>query len=395
MANISGLPHLLKLLDDDSPDIRESIVNELRGLGPSLEVGLAGLEQPLDTYRKKLIKPVLEDTRRSWLKQEWSSLLDINDEYEQLELAHRLISDFQLGRTYPYKLDSLLNQFTEEFCATGRQRDVLMLAKFLFEEKNLSGVDNDYYNPRNSNLVSVILSKRGIPISLAVIYILVGQRIGLDIEGCNFPGHFLARVRVGAEVFFVDCFNGGQIIGENEITRITTVKSSHLSKILHHKPNSVNIIERILRNLVRAYQLNNNRVNSHFMIELLSLMANRSPKRIPNPGNGAVVALPVFKPGQLIEHKRYGYRGVVVDFDTTCQADNFWYESNQTQPDRCQPWYHILVHGATHTTYAGQTSLLPDDSGKEVDHPLVPHFFNEFKGGLYIRNNEPWWRDIG
>lgn len=51
----------------------------------------------------------------------------------------------------------------------------------------------------------------------------------------------------------------------------------------------------------------------------------------------------VFEPGQLVRHRRYGYRGVVVDRDEFCEADDEWYSKNQTQPDRDQPWYHVLV----------------------------------------------------
>ena len=50
--------------------------------------------------------------------------------------------------------------------------------------------------------------------------------------------------------------------------------------------------------------------------------------------------LPTFIPGQVVYHLKYGYRGLVVDTDPTCQAPDVWYQSNQTQPDRNQPWYH-------------------------------------------------------
>ena len=61
----------------------------------------------------------------------------------------------------------------------------------------------------------------------------------------------------------------------------------------------------------------------------------------PSPDSNAVVTEPKFFPGQIVRHKRYGYRGVVVDFDTTCQADETWYQSDNTQPVRNQPWYHV------------------------------------------------------
>ena len=99
---------------------------------------------------------------------------------------------------------------------------------------------------------------------------------------------------------------------------------------------------------------------------------------------------PVFQPGQLVRHRRYNYRGVVVAFDSTCRADDDWYFSNRTQPERSQPWYHVLVHGSRQVTYAAQISLEEDKSGEQVVHPLLPHFFSTFDDGQYIRNDRPW-----
>jgi heat shock protein HspQ len=109
------------------------------------------------------------------------------------------------------------------------------------------------------------------------------------------------------------------------------------------------------------------------------------------PSDAPVVSRhPRFERGQLVKHRRYGYRGVVVDFDLTCQASEVWYQKNQTQPERTQPWYHVLVHRAAHSTYAAQTSLLADDSGEPIEHPALAHFFTDFVGGRYFRNDEPW-----
>ena len=99
---------------------------------------------------------------------------------------------------------------------------------------------------------------------------------------------------------------------------------------------------------------------------------------------------PVFEPGQIVRHRRYGYRGVVVDRDESCQADEAWYEKNQTQPDRNQPWYHVLVDGSATCTYAAAESLEADPSGLSVTHPLVPFFFDRLEDGKYHRNDEPW-----
>jgi heat shock protein HspQ len=108
---------------------------------------------------------------------------------------------------------------------------------------------------------------------------------------------------------------------------------------------------------------------------------------------GTVIGGALFQPGDLVRHRRYGYRGLVVDRDPNCKARETWYENNRTQPKRDQPWYHVLVHDSDAVTYAAQTSLLPDVSEEELRHALVPQFFTGFEGGRYIRNDTRWPRE--
>ena len=97
-----------------------------------------------------------------------------------------------------------------------------------------------------------------------------------------------------------------------------------------------------------------------------------------------------FVPGDLVRHRRYGYRGVVVAFDLACTAPDEWYRSNQTMPDKEQPWYHVLVDGSPESTYAAQENLLPDHDFEEIAHPLLARYFDGFEDGYYVRNDRPW-----
>jgi heat shock protein HspQ len=99
---------------------------------------------------------------------------------------------------------------------------------------------------------------------------------------------------------------------------------------------------------------------------------------------------PKFAPGDLVCHVRYLYRGVVVAHDPKCLADENWYKSNKTQPDRNQPWYHVLVHESGSITYPAESSLALDESGEEIAHPLLEQFFVDFADGRYQRNDIPW-----
>ena len=101
---------------------------------------------------------------------------------------------------------------------------------------------------------------------------------------------------------------------------------------------------------------------------------------------------PKFEPGDVIEHLRYKYRGVIVEFDSTCKTPNDWYQSNQTQPERNQPWYHILVHGNHKVTYVAQSNLQYDRSNDQVVHGMINLFFSGYNKNdhKYIRNEVQW-----
>ena len=93
-----------------------------------------------------------------------------------------------------------------------------------------------------------------------------------------------------------------------------------------------------------------------------------------------------FHVGQLIHHKRFDYRGVIVDADATFQGTEEWYETMATsRPPKDRPWYHVLVDHAVHMTYVTEQNLEPDLSGEPIAHPLLDQFFDELRDGLYVR----------
>jgi len=94
-----------------------------------------------------------------------------------------------------------------------------------------------------------------------------------------------------------------------------------------------------------------------------------------------------FQIGQPIHHKRFDYRGVIVDVDPCFQGSEEWYEAMaKSRPPKDAPWYHVLVHDAEHMTYVAERHLEPDLSGQEIRHPALQEVFTEFRDGLYRRN---------
>jgi heat shock protein HspQ len=92
-----------------------------------------------------------------------------------------------------------------------------------------------------------------------------------------------------------------------------------------------------------------------------------------------------FGVGELVEHRLFGYRGVVFDVDPVFSGSDEWYEQvARSRPPRDAPWYHVLPHGASHTTYVAERNLECDESPAPVSHPLVEELFDSFEAGRYL-----------
>lgn len=132
------------------------------------------------------------------------------------------------------------------------------LNRFLFEEHGFRANVDDYYDPRNSCLNQVLDRKLGIPITLSLIYMEIGRRIGLSLHGIGFPGHFLVRCALREGLLVLDPFDGGRSLSIDELRR-------RLEALLHRDvaPGSVaahltgasprEMLARMLRNLKAIY----------------------------------------------------------------------------------------------------------------------------------------------
>ena len=94
---------------------------------------------------------------------------------------------------------------------------VIALNEFLFADLGFNGNARDYYDPRNYYLNEVIDRRRGIPITLSVLYIEIGRRIGLPLDGVSFPGHFMVRLPLRGGALVLDPFSGGAPQSEDEL----------------------------------------------------------------------------------------------------------------------------------------------------------------------------------
>jgi len=113
------------------------------------------------------------------------------------------------------------------------------------------------------------------------------------------------------------------------------------------------------------------------------IMGNRSVMSKRNQTMEPIVDAK-FSVGQLVRHRLFNYRGVIVGADPSFSGSDEWYDQmTVTQPPKNQPWYHVLTHDSEQETYVAERNLLADDSGEPIRHPLVDNFFDRFQNGRY------------
>jgi regulator of sirC expression with transglutaminase-like and TPR domain len=171
---------------------------------------------------------------------------------------------------------------------SGYENSILELNQFLFDDYGLSGNIGDYYDPRNSFLNDVLDRKLGIPITLAIVYIEVGRRLGLPLEGVSFPGHFLVKLEADQGDVVLDPFSGGICLSEEDlIARLEDMPLEEhppvpeLARAIVAQPTGKKqILARILRNLKQIYVHHGELTKALGMINRLLLITPNLPDEV-------------------------------------------------------------------------------------------------------------------
>ncbi len=156
------------------------------------------------------------------------------------------------------ELDTLADGVRARVPAGAPPADVVeALTAHVFGACGFRGNQDEYYDPRNSFLNDVLARRTGIPISLAVVLIETGARLGVALEGVGFPGHFLVRAPGPYGPVLRDPFFGGRIVAADDLlARFRAVAAPHATAV---PPGAVQragtpaILTRMLRNLLRVY----------------------------------------------------------------------------------------------------------------------------------------------
>ena len=145
----------------------------------------------------------------------------------------------------------------------------------LFEEEGFRGNQDDYYNPLNSYLPSVLEQRRGIPITLSLVYKAVAEFVELRVEGINAPGHFLVRVKTDEGWMIVDPYYGGGVLTEKEaFERMEKVTARPVPRTRRYLATATHAqwLSRMLVNLQHVFAVGDRRHDLAAMGELQMLL---------------------------------------------------------------------------------------------------------------------------
>ena len=115
------------------------------------------------------------------------------------------------------QLDDIAAEIAGRVSSGNRRALIAQLHAVLFDELGLAGNTENYYAPENSYLPKVLETRRGLPVTLALVYKSVAQRIGLNARGINSPVHFLAAVESDGSWMIVDPFHDGRVLARDEV----------------------------------------------------------------------------------------------------------------------------------------------------------------------------------
>lgn len=247
---------LIRLLKDNDPETVRLVKAQLAAAGEEKLPEIQELMQVDDRLVSGHAREVLAAISGRSAEEEFSLLCHFFGDGIDLEQAcWSLAKAMEPGvciLPYEHKLNIWGRQFLVKLAGAVSNRErVLRLSSFLSGELDFRGNADNYYCERNSLIPRVMETRSGIPLTLTLIYMMVGSRAAMKIEGINLPGHFIAR---HGEVFF-DPFHRGRILSRVDVESILFRQGIEL-KDCHLQPSAPRqILARMLANLLYVYDL--------------------------------------------------------------------------------------------------------------------------------------------
>ena len=219
-----------------------------------------------------------------------SSEEDLNLAEAALLIAQEEQPDLDIA-AYLGRLDELAARVRSRLSESPSSADIIQeLNAVLFDEEGLVGNQSNYMDPYNSFLNEVLDRKLGIPISLSVVYIEVGNRLGVPLVGVGFPGHFVVKYQGPDGETILDPFQGGSIVSqeqmENKLRSMYGPNNPFVAQLpkLLAAVSKKDILLRMLRNLKQIYTQKEDLERALSVMERILLLAPDHPVEVRDRG---------------------------------------------------------------------------------------------------------------
>lgn len=241
---------ILRLLGDDDPLTLGLVKTQLALHGPANLPELQQLLTGAEPRAARQLREIIFEIERNHADQIFAELCASFGEHGDLETAAwRLAATFDPENNFRQQrtlLDAWGAEVGRRLKKAGSELDrIETLVEFLAHDIGLQGATRDYYRIENSLLPLVVETRRGIPIALSLVYMLVARRAGLELQGIALPTHFLVR----SGPYFFDPFNGGRAISIEECKELLEVQQLTLRPAHLDQASPRQMLVRMLANL--------------------------------------------------------------------------------------------------------------------------------------------------
>ncbi len=251
------LEALIELLGDDSPSVQAVVRDELKRAGESAEGLLRRAAESEDAGRRARARKLLAQIERERVRRRLIQYAG-QDEVE-LEPALFLLSRLERpdldARPYKKALDAFAKQVRERAAGEPPDRRPDVLVQYLAQEIGFEGGERNYHHPDHIYLHRVIETRRGIPLTLAAIYVLVARRIGMRAGILPLPGHVLLRLYGDDGTRIVDPFHGGELRTRQECIDYLSRHGLQVRESWFRDASDRKLIQRQVMNLMHSSRL--------------------------------------------------------------------------------------------------------------------------------------------
>ncbi|WP_252737026.1 MULTISPECIES: transglutaminase-like domain-containing protein [Reichenbachiella] len=256
--NEKELTALISLLDDEDREVTGHVEEKLLSLGTSVIPFLEKewMKNSLIPYVRVKIEDIIHELQYELLKErfvEWKE-----DGAEDLLEGMMLVANYQypdLNMGYlTRKLEQFYYEAWKEFNGEYTPiQEVKILNDIMYNRLKFRPNAKNFHSPANGMINQVMDSKKGNPLSLCVIYLMLAKKLKLPIYGVNLPNLFIVTYKTESTQFYINVFNNGIIFTTDDIDNY--IEQLHLSKLdIYYQPcTNIDIVSRALRNLVASF----------------------------------------------------------------------------------------------------------------------------------------------